>query len=378
MLCSPHVAFFVSSSTVSALAVLLTDLDRASASADEQRRALMLQRIADLYLGQAPKLNSDSIDLFDEILVRLTTEIERRARLDLARKLASVPHAPPRVMRQLAHDEIEIAKLVLERSLTLSEDDLISVAMTKGDDHRQILAGRPGISEPVTDALLERGGMPVARRLAANRTARISNAGFELLLTRSRTDDILQKLLAERKDLPLVHVHRLIDIAGHAARERLRRVMPDLDEQLADRAIGGQVQQAHALAGTATTRRDYTAALATVHPLVTARLLNEAAVKRFAMQERFEEMVCAISALTGLSLKVLESVFDEEDADRLLVIGRALGFSWSTMQTILTVGFVHGGQVRGHHTLMDAYERITQITAQRVVQYLNQHQTGAD
>lgn len=361
---------------MSQLNALLVDLDRATAAADEARRSQMLQSIADLYLGQARQLSPDNVGLFDEVLVRLTTEIERRARIELARKFAAEPLAPPRMLRQLAHDVLEVATPVLTRNPALTEDDLISVAMTTSDEHRQIVAGRPHISERVTDALLERGNLPVARRLAANATARISRNGFDRLLSRSRSDDILQKLLAERKDLPLAHVHQLIDFAGNAARERLRAFMPDIDPAQVDKAIGAQTDHAHVLAGTATTRRDFSRAIDIVHPLVTARLLNEAAVKRFAMQERFEEMVCALAALTGISLKTLENLFDCEDADRLMVVGRALGFSWSTMQIVMTIGFMHIGAVRSPEKLMEAYERIPQKTAQRVIQFLIQQENG--
>lgn len=361
---------------MSALSALLTDLDLATATADEVRRDQMLQSIADLYLGQAGQLSTETINLFDEVLVRLTTEIERRARIQLARKLAAEPLAPPRVLRQLAHDVVEVATPVLTRNPALTEDDLISVAMTTSDAHRQIVAGRPHISERVTDALLERGNLPVARRLAANTTARISRSGFDRLLSRSRSDDILQKLLAERKDMSLAHVHQLIDFAGDAARERLRLVMPDVDADVINKAIHTETDHAHVLAGTATTRRDFSKAIDIVHPLVTARLLNEAAVKRFAMQERFEETVCALAALTGISLKTLENLFDAEDADRLMVIGRALGFSWSTMQIVMTIGFMHVGAVRSPEKLMEAYERIPQKTAQRVIQFLIQQENG--
>ncbi len=133
--------------------------------------------------------------------MRLATEIERRSRIDLARRLATQAKAPPRTLRQLAHDEIDVARPVLAQSAALTDDDLVSVALTRSDSHRMVVAARPAISEPVTDALSERGGPPVLRRLAANGTARFSGRGFERMVARSRGDDILQRLLAERKDM---------------------------------------------------------------------------------------------------------------------------------------------------------------------------------
>ncbi|MGL4496889.1 MAG: DUF2336 domain-containing protein [Beijerinckiaceae bacterium] len=360
------------STGLSALGTLIQDLDRATAQADETRRAVMLAKIADLYLGQVDRLDVKGIDLFDEVLVRLATEIERRSRIDLARRLAMRPKAPPRTLRQLAHDEIDVARPVLEHSPDLTEDDLVSVSMTRGDAHREIVAARPNLSESVTDALSERGGAPVLRRLAANGTARISRHGFERMIHRARGDDILQRLLAERKDMPIQQVHQLIDIAGHAARMRLKLLMPQADGLAVDDMVATHLDHVHALAGSATTRLDYTRAIALVLPMLNDRTLSEETVRGFAVQERFEEVVCGLSGLSGLSLKVIESAFESEDTDRLMVIGRALNFAWETMDMIITLGFVQTGIMRSAERLREGYLRIPQKTALRVLHFLAQ------
>jgi uncharacterized protein (DUF2336 family) len=354
---------------MSMIGPLLRDLDRAAAT-DEARRERMLGQIADLYLGPGSDFSAEAVGLFDEVFVRLATEIERRARIELAERLAESRRGPPRLVRQLVHDEVEVARPLIERGAMVSEDDLLSVAMTRGDAHREIVAGRPNITEKVTSALVERGGQPVLRRVVANATARISRDGFERLVARAGFDEALQTLLAERKDLPIFQIHKLIDIAGDAAKTRLRALLGDVDAKAVSAAVDDPTGRAHDLAGAATARRSNAAAQALVEPLLRAGALGDAAIRGYAEAERFEEIVCALASLTRVSLKTVEAVFDGADADRFLVICRAIDLPWTTVRLVVKTGFVGHPAVRPSERMRESYEKLSAKTAQRIVQFL--------
>ncbi|MBN9064282.1 MAG: hypothetical protein BGP06_00140 [Rhizobiales bacterium 65-9] len=363
---------------MSSIAPLLRDLDNA-AGADEARRERMLERIADLYLGQQAGLNGGAVDVFDEVLVRLASEIARRARMELSKKLADADRGPPRLVRQLVHDEIEVARPLIERGTMLSEDDLLSIAMTRGDDHRQIVAGRPNISEKVTDALVERGGPPVLRRVAANGTAHISAGGFGRLVARADGDETLQRLLAERKDLSIDDIHRLIDVAGVAAKSRLQALLKNVSPSAVGAAVDGEIGHAHAIAGAATAQRSYDAAIKAVAPYLQDRTLGESHVRAFAEDKKFEEMACALSGLTRVSLKTIEAVFDSVDTDRFLVLCKALNFDWETVRAVARAGFEGraGARPRTLTQMRDSYEKLGHKTAARIVQFLAEREQAA-
>jgi uncharacterized protein (DUF2336 family) len=358
------------------LAPLLRDLDRAAGS-DEARRTHMLEKIADLYLGQGAELQGDAIDLFDEVLVRLATEIARRARVDLSRRLADANRGPPRLVRQLVHDDVEVARPLLERGAMVSEDDLLSVAMTRGDEHRQIVAARPYITEKITEALVERGGPPVLRRVAANVTAAISSTGFEKLVTRANGDETLQRLLSERKDLPIIQVHRLIDMAGAAAKARLQSVLANVDPKAVNAAVDGHVGRAHQIAGTATTRRSYDVARAMIESLQKGGGLHETHIRAFAEEKKFEEMVCGLSGLTRVSMKTIEAVFDAADTDRFLVLCKAMNFEWPTVRAMARTGFASHPAVKSNDRMLDSYEKLSHKTAARIVEFLGERERAA-
>ena len=94
-----------------------------------EKRLETINRVTDLFLSSAVKLNSEQIELFDNVLGRLIKTIELRAIADISArialaemsaKLAPIAQAPPSVIRRLArNDEIAIAGPVLSESARL-------------------------------------------------------------------------------------------------------------------------------------------------------------------------------------------------------------------------------------------------------------------
>src|SRR5580704_15407172 len=96
---------------------VISELERAIANGSPQQRAEMLMQIADLFVGNSPRYTEDEINLFDDIITRLATEIEISVRSLLAQRLAPIANAPVNVMRMLASDdEIKVAYPVLAQS----------------------------------------------------------------------------------------------------------------------------------------------------------------------------------------------------------------------------------------------------------------------
>ena len=61
--------------------------------------------------------SSDQIALFDDVLQELAVDIEVKARARLARRLAHIERAPPKLIRSLAFDdEIAVAEPLLLHS----------------------------------------------------------------------------------------------------------------------------------------------------------------------------------------------------------------------------------------------------------------------
>ena len=111
---------------------LIADLDEAIQSGSSDRRMATLRRVTDLFLSQAGLYESEQIELFDDVLLRLIEHIETRALAELGERLAPVENAPAGVIRHLAnHDEIVVAGPVLKDSKRLLPLQAIESAWPK-------------------------------------------------------------------------------------------------------------------------------------------------------------------------------------------------------------------------------------------------------
>jgi uncharacterized protein (DUF2336 family) len=91
---------------------------------------------------------------------------------------------------------------VLEQCTVLADDDIAAIAATATSVQLLVIAGRNGIGESVTDALITRGDFDAMRKFVANEQARVSHIGFVKLINAAKRDGSLTELVASRADLP--------------------------------------------------------------------------------------------------------------------------------------------------------------------------------
>ena len=187
---------------MSSVSALLRDLEATMVRGSGEERVQILARLTDLFLSTASGMAEDQVSVFDVVIGRLSRAIEVRARIELAERLADVPNAPGGVVRQLALDEIAVARPVLIASPRLSDQDLVAISAAKGRDHMLAITERPDLGEPVTDFLILRGGRVVTHAVASNQSARFSRHGMGVLVMRAVQDDALQATLGTRRDIP--------------------------------------------------------------------------------------------------------------------------------------------------------------------------------
>ena len=103
-------------------ASLIEELEHTLASGTNEQRIQALARITDLFVASASRYSEDQIGLFDDVILRIAARIEAKTLAKLSNRLAPIPHAPAKVMKQLAfHDDIAVARPVLSQSERLDE-----------------------------------------------------------------------------------------------------------------------------------------------------------------------------------------------------------------------------------------------------------------
>jgi uncharacterized protein (DUF2336 family) len=349
---------------------LLRDLEVAMGRGTAEDRAVTLARLTDLLLSTAGGLNDDQIGVFDVVIGRLATAIEARARIDLSERLADLPNAPHGVIRQLALDEIPVARPVLTRSRRLTDDDLVTIAATKGRDHMLAMTERRGLSEPVTDYLVLKGDRVIQHAVVSNQSARFSQRGMNLLVSRALKDHALQSALGSRGDVPPELAERLIEAAKATAQERLGANLAPADQAVVASAI------ARSAADRATTDMLHSEvgrfgeALIAVKALHDAGKLDETVVQTYAANRKIDEVVCALALLAQLPLAGAEKSLLGSDKDSSLILAKALGWTWQTAKLLLALRSEDEQMPHLVEKSRVAFDTLSAATAQRVLRFV--------
>jgi len=345
---------------------LIDELEAALTSGTNSRRIEMLTRITDLFVGGAPRYTEQHIGVFDDVMVRLVSTIEAKARAKLAHRLAPIGNAPSTVVQMLAFDDdIEVARPILRQSERLDDTLLLANANTKSQQHLLAISQRHTLSEAVTDVLVERGDRDVVQTVVKNAGARFSDAGFRMLVKRSAGDDDLATIVGLRSDIPRQHFLVLLERASSAVRARLAAENPQ-----AATAIDGVV--AEVVGGIRNDARnaspDFAAAQAAVERLNRLRRIGEAEVYQYARERKFEETAIALSILCDTPIDVVERALLDPGAEIILILAKVAGLSSTTTKAVLLLRAADRGMsAKDLEQALASFNRLQPDTARRVL-----------
>jgi len=350
---------------------LVDELNDTVASGGDKERQRILERVADLFAAGARGYANDQIALFDDVLQRLSADIEVKARARLARRLAHIERAPPKLVRSLAFDdEIAVAEPVLIHSRQLSDADLVENAGTKSQQHLFAIAQRLKLSEPVTDILVERGDRRVINKVAANKGARFSLAGYGRLTIRARRDRTLTLALGRRSDLPRQYFLKLLETASASVRAKLEEADPQAATAIRDTIddVATTLQQE-----VRNGSRPYAAALRDANRCFNAQRFTEATLHARAHAQEFTRTAIALAKLGRLPADLVERALLDKGEDMILVLAKAAGCSWTTAKELLLMYVAERNlQPDDLARTFERYAKLTQETARNIVNFYGQ------
>ena len=346
-------------------ASLLPELEDVVQHGSAEKRAEMLRRITGLFLEGAKAFNDEHVALFDDVIGCLIEEIEANALAELAHRIAPVSNAPAGVVSKLArNDDIAVAGPML-KGAALADPDLMYIAETKSQAHLLALSGRHGISEALSEIIVDRGDRDVARSIATNQQARLSEGAFTTLVKRAEQDGVLAEKVGLRTDIPPRLFRQLLMQASDVVQKRLlAQAKPETQAEIR-RVLAKVTDEVAAKAAP----RNYASALTTVRALHKERKLTEADVAEFAKTGKYEETIAALATLCAVPVEVVDRLMSGERADPVLILARSAGFGWPTVREVISArpGAKPTGQVLD--AAFENFERLTAATAQRVVRF---------
>lgn len=354
---------------------LIDELEDAITRGSNNMRVETLRKVTDLFVNDAPAFGEAQVALFDDVIGRLALEIEQAARVELSTRLAPIANAPIEVVRALSKDQsIAVAGPVLAYSPRVDEQTLVEVARTMGQEHLLAISGRASVAPVVTDVLVKRGDAEVVRTVAGNAGAAFSQSGYATLVERAKTDEQLAERVGMRKDISPQHFRAILSVASDRVRKALFESASEQDKAAVQQVVKGVSDRI--AADTEPKKRDYTVAARAVNLMHRAGRLGQPEVLGYAKAAKFEESVCALSALCGVPIEVIERLMLGDRPDPILILCKAAGLDWETVRALILVR-PGGATTGGLDEAMDAFKRLTPATAQRVMRFWQVRQSAS-
>jgi uncharacterized protein (DUF2336 family) len=348
--------------------LVIDELIGTVATGNVKDRLRILQRVTDLFVAGSRGYSRQQVALFDDVLQRLAADVEVQARGRLAGQLAVLEQPPPRLVRALAFDDaIEVAGPVLVHSEQLSDADLVENASSKSQDHLFAIAQRLKLSENVTDVLVERGDARVVRKVARNKGARFSLAGYENMTTRATRDRKLTLILGQRSDIPRQYFLKLLETASARVRAKLEKANPQaaaaIRDTIDDVAIAMQREARESA-------HEFSAAARSAKRRFRGRPATEANVHAPAHAQEFERTAVALAKLGCFPIDLVERALLDEGEGMILILAKAAGCSWSTVRELLVMYAAKRRLTPDDLTqAFERYKKLGEETARNVVKF---------
>jgi uncharacterized protein (DUF2336 family) len=289
------------------------------------RRRELLREITDLFFSFSGPHGPEEMSLFDGVLTQIADEMEEAVRVELGDRFAGAAIGPAALMRSLANDQSSaVAAPVLAGSAALSQDDLLQVARTRGQDHLRAISGRADLSEAVSDTVVERGDDETLGVLLRNEDAPLSRHAAETVVDRAANNPALHQAVIDRQTLPIDLLNEMYFLVEGRLRERIMARNADMDTGALEAALAVGRQKVAERDGVMPS--DYGAAVAHVKMLRSKGLMTPAALAALLRHGERTRFVVALSELSEVDFHTAKRIVDRQEIDALAIICKAADF----------------------------------------------------
>jgi len=297
-----------------------TPLSKAAEVANDPNvdvRLALVARLVKLMPGLSPDKHSQLYSYAVQALQALAQDEVLIVRRALSSALKDYAKAPPTVVARLARDvEREISEPILRFCVALDDDELLDILASHPEPWViSAIAGRPVVSEDVSEAVVKTRDVPGTAVLIGNKGAKFLPATLESIVEMARLHPDLHRPLAMRHDLT-------VDIARQLAgfvNEAILDVLKDRSDYDAPtrRGIVGLVGRRMAFMADAAKSltpeqklAKYTAAKA-----LTPELIQDA----LAWHER-EFVILALASLSGIPAEKVQQILNSGSAKAIVAL----------------------------------------------------------
>ena len=342
-----------------------------------ERRRELLREVTDLFLVQSPtRLDANQMVLFDDVMSRITTEMEEVVRAELSQKLAPSAFAPPRLLRQLAQDSFDVAAPVLQRSTVLTEADLVELARTKGQDHLRAISQREAVPAAVSDAIVERADDTTLNVLLRNDGAELSREASEVAVDRAQANPDLHAAVVERRSLPPDLLNEMYFVVEARLRETIMARNAELDPQQLQAALEAGRKRLATRDGAVPP--DYHTADAEVEAMAKRGELTPTALTSLLRRGEKTKFMLALAKQADIDFFTARRILEGKSVDPLAIVCKAAGFERALFLTFVVLMLDREANAMGRaQEYGELYAKLSREAALRAIRFWRvRRQTG--
>lgn len=344
------------------------------AASDGFARRSLLRRLMDVVALPSSRGNVQDRAIAGDLLLEILIESDLAARELCARRLQDMSQAPKRLLRFLALDAPEVAKIILAENKAFDDADLVYVVNHGETLHRMAVAGRKELGAAVSLAIAETRDPVAMRTLLENGTCKLSDRAVELIVSASRKARDLCPLLASREEVRPAHAlamfwwceapeRRAVLLRFSAERTLLIDMCADIFRYPA--ADSDPVVR-KALQVIERRQRNRLAIEKSAHASL------EAAIQAAAQKGIDPEAMVDISNLSGIKPSTGERIFRDPGGEGLAVLCKATGLKRQYLRDLWTaLGREATDRSSDFDRVSELYETIAVAKAQTVLRYWN-------
>lgn len=350
---------------MSAREALLKELQTAIETGPKGKRLKTLRALTQVFIDVADRLPDELVDIFGEVICYLIEQIETSALVDLGDRLAPLDKAPTEVIKRLANNpDIAVAGKVLTQSECLAPADLVALAAAKEEAHLIAIAARKRLGSEVTDALLKRHSVQVARVLAANVGAVFSDPGYDLLVERGAADAATAEKLVQRADVTPARLNALIAQADEGVRKMILATVPPQRRAVAEAAVE---KNSKAAARSESAAQAYSHTTSVIMEKLEGRP-TEADVLAYATAKKPVEVICCLAMICRVPPELIENLMDEQRREPFMMVCKAANFKWPTVRALIEMRERPGPSLQNALTqACEDFNRISPVVAQQAL-----------
>jgi uncharacterized protein (DUF2336 family) len=354
----------------------LHDLIELAQEPSSERRRELLRSVTDLFFTHDEGPSGVELQLYDEVMSQLAGEMEEEVRVELAERMAEAAAAPQGLLRDLARDpSIEVAKPVLTSS-PLTEDDLLIVARTRGQDHLRAISQRSSVSEALSEAIVERGDDQTLNVLLRNQGAALSRETHEIVVDRAAENPELHEAVIGRESLPIDLLNEMYFVVEARLRDQILSRNAEMDPAALDAALAAGRKKMAARDGALPP--DFAEAERQVRLLHAKRGITPAILAAFLRNRETTKFLVALAELADIDFHTARRILERRELDALSIVCKAAGFDRSLYLTfaVLILDRETNAMARARE-YGELYEQLPREAAQRTIRFWRvRRQTG--